>query len=141
MCTKTEGSIIDAIFELSSISLSSVRRNITEDWQMRRVAAKFIPRLLTVDQKQTRVNAARDLLDSLEIDGDFFCKIITGDESWCYEYGPETKKPFKQRKSTQSPRPKKARQVKSAVKTMIIRFLTFAAIVHSKYVPEGQTVN
>lgn len=50
---------------------------------MRRVVAKFVSRLLTDDQKQARVNAARDLLDYLKINGDVFGKIITGDELWC----------------------------------------------------------
>lgn len=131
MSTNTEYSIIDGIFELSSIFLRSVQHTITKDWKMRRVAGKFVPRLLTADQKQTRVNAARDLLYYLEIDGDFFYKIIAGDELWCYEYDPEMKNPSKHRKSTNSSRPQKTRQVKSAVKTMIICFLMFAAIVHS----------
>jgi len=51
---------------------------------MKRVIAEFVPRLLTADQKQARINAARDMLDHLEIDEEFFGKIITGDESWCY---------------------------------------------------------
>lgn len=43
--------------------------------QMRRIAAKFVLRLWTVDQKQAwQINAARDLLNHLEIDRDFFGK-------------------------------------------------------------------
>ena len=46
--------------------------------------------------------------------------VITGDESWVYGYDPETKRQSSQCKSPTSPRPKKARQVKSNLKSMII---------------------
>lgn len=118
-----------------------MQRILAEDLQMRRIAVKFIPRLLTPDQKAARVAACRDLLDHLEVDENFFDKIITGDESWCYGYDPETKQQSSQWKAANSPRPKKARQVKSAVKTMLICFFDVRGIVHSEYVPEHQTVN
>ena len=40
-----------------------------------------------------------------------------------------------------SPRPKKARQVRSKVKVMLIVFVDMKVIVHYEYVPQGQTVN
>lgn len=40
-----------------------------------------------------------------------------------------------------SPRPKKARQVRSVIKTMLICFFDVQGIVHSEFVPPGQTVN
>jgi hypothetical protein len=57
---------------------------------MKRVAAKFVPHVLTAHQKQSRVDARRELTEHLEIDPDLFSKVITGDESWCYAYDPET---------------------------------------------------
>jgi len=57
---------------------------------MKRVAAKLVPHVLTADQKQSQVDAWRDLKEHLEIDPDLFSKVITGDESWCYAYDPET---------------------------------------------------
>jgi len=40
-----------------------------------------------------------------------------------------------------SPRPKKARQVRSNVKAMLITFFDFRGIVHRKWVSQGHTVN
>ena len=40
-----------------------------------------------------------------------------------------------------SPRPKKARQVRSNIKSMLICFFDQKAIVDKEFVPPGQTVN
>ncbi|VVC26506.1 Hypothetical protein CINCED_3A009587 [Cinara cedri] len=79
---------------------------------MRRVAAKFVPRLLTEQQKQGRVESCSSLKEEFQNNTNFFSKVITGDESWCYEYDPENKQQLSQWKSPASPRSKKARQVR-----------------------------
>ena len=56
---------------------------------MKRVAAKFVPKLLKAEQKQLRVKIAQNMLGSTNSDPDFVNAIITGDESWVYEHEPE----------------------------------------------------
>jgi transposase len=63
--------------------------------------------------------------------------VITGYETWVYAYDPETKTQFSQ----WSPRPKKARQVRSNIKSMFICFFDQKGIVHKEFLPLGQTVN
>ena len=58
---------------------------------MRRIEAKFVPRLLTDDQKRNRVDMSQVLLDRANGDGNFLKNIITGDETWLYGYDVETK--------------------------------------------------
>ena len=58
---------------------------------MRRVAAKFVPRLLTEDQRQSRLAVCQDLKRELQNDPNFLSRVITGDESSCYGYDPESK--------------------------------------------------
>jgi len=48
---------------------------------------------------------------------------------------------FSQWKTSSSPRPKKGRQVKSNVKTVLIAFFKIDGLVHYAYIPRGQTVN
>jgi hypothetical protein len=58
---------------------------------MRRIAAKFVPQLLTNDQKQQRLNVCLELQEKTNKDPTFISRIITGDESLIYGYDPETK--------------------------------------------------
>ncbi|XP_013792742.1 putative uncharacterized protein FLJ37770 [Limulus polyphemus] len=107
------------------ISTFSAHSIMTEDLAMKRVAAKFVPKLLTAEQKELRVEVSQDMLDSTNSDPDFMNTIITGDESWVYGYDPETKSQSSQWKHSTSPRPKKARQVRSNVKVMLTVFFDF----------------
>jgi len=99
---------IDEISEALGVSWSSCQQILTMDLNMRCVAAKFVPRLLKQEQKNTRLTLCHDLKNQIESDPNFLSKVITGDESWCYGYDPETKQASSQWKTPTSPRPKKA---------------------------------
>jgi hypothetical protein len=104
------------------LSSGTVQRILSDDLNMRCIATKLVPRLLSNDQKEHRVAVCRELEDQARDDPNFISKVITGDESWVYGYDPETKQQSSQWKSPNSPRPKKTRQVRSSVKTMLIVF-------------------
>jgi len=107
---------------------------------MRRVTAKFVPRLLTAEQDD-RVSICSDLRDRAHNDPNFMSAVITGDECWIYGYDPETKQMSSHWSTALSPRPKKAGQVKSKVKTMLTAFFDIDGLFHHEYVPRGLTVN
>jgi len=132
---------IHDIAEEVGTGYGTCQRVLTEELGMHRVAAKFVPRILTADQKQQRVNVCTDLRQLASDDETFLSRVITGDESWVYGYDPETKKQSSQWKNPTSPRPKKARQVKSNVKSTIIAFFDVKRNVHKEFVPTGQNVN
>ena len=83
----------------------------------------------------------QDLKNQTESDPNFLSKVIMGDESRCYGYDPETKQASSQWKMPTSLRQKKARQVRSNVKKMLIVFINVQGIMHWEFVPPGQTVN
>ncbi|GFT32320.1 HTH_48 domain-containing protein [Trichonephila clavipes] len=74
------------------ISVGSCDEILRKDLNMRRVSAKFLPRLLTEDQQFQRLATSSDLFQSESDDPEFMKLIITGDESWPYGYDPERKK-------------------------------------------------
>ena len=101
---------------------------------------KFVPRLLTAEQDD-RVSICTDLRDRAQNDSNFMSSVITGDKCWVYGYDPETKQMSSQWSTSSSPRPKKAWQVKSNLKTMLIAFFDIDGLVRHEFVPTGQTVN
>jgi hypothetical protein len=126
MLKKYENSSTKAVAEQSMssqtplgwISYGVCQEILTENLNMRRrIAAKFVPRLSTNDEKQRCVNVCLELREKANEDPTFISRIITGDKSWIYIYGydPETKQQSSLWKSPQSPRAKKARLGRSGV--------------------------
>ena len=66
------------------ISVGSCDAILTDDLHMKRVCTKFVPRLLTDDQREQRQTIARDLFERSCEDVQFFKNTVTGDESWVY---------------------------------------------------------
>ena len=132
---------IREVAEEIRIAFGTSQKILNEDLRMRRVTAKFVPRLLTAEQKNDRVSICTDLPDRAQNDPNFMSSVITGDEFWVYGYDPETKQMSSQWSTSSSPRPKKARQVKSNIKTMLIAFFDIDGLVHHMFIPKRQTVN
>jgi hypothetical protein len=63
--------------------------NFTEKLQMHCISAEFIPRLLTDDQKDIRVEISQELLPTSNGNENLLKNIITGDEMWVYGYDVE----------------------------------------------------
>ncbi|KAL1129330.1 hypothetical protein AAG570_013859 [Ranatra chinensis] len=108
---------------------------------MRKVCAKLVAKVLTDDQKNQRVAEATKLMERVEIQPDFLNYVITGDETWCFEYAPETKRQSSERHTPESSKPKKARISKSKVKAKLIVFFDAKGVVHKEFLPQGQTIN
>jgi len=100
---------IKDIAAIVNVSYGTVQTILTCDLNMHRVAAKFVPRLLTPEQKEHRVAICQELRQRYVDDPSFMSRVITGDESWVYGYDPETKQQSSQWKSPGSTKPKKAR--------------------------------
>jgi len=132
---------IDEVSMLVGISHGTCHKILTEDLKMRRVASEFMPRLLSVDQKQQQLDVCLALKENAANDPSFLLTVIMGDETWVYAYDPETKTQSSQWKSPGSPRLKKARQVRSNIKSMLVCFFDQKGTVHKEFVPPDQTVN
>jgi hypothetical protein len=71
-------------------------------------AAKYVPRVLSSDQKEYHIAVCTELKEWAENNPNFIANIITGDESWVFGYDTETKQQSSQCKTPTSLRPKKA---------------------------------
>jgi hypothetical protein len=99
---------IHALADTIGISYGVCQEILTENLNMLHIATKFVPQLLTNDQKQRCVHVCLELREKPNEDPTLISRIITGDESWIYGYNPETKQQSWQWKSSQSPRAKKS---------------------------------
>jgi hypothetical protein len=102
---------------------------------------RFVPHSLAPEQKDQRTAACRDLIATADSDLDFFKKIVTVDETWCFAYDPTTKRQSAAWVGETSPRPKKLRFQKFRVKTMLVIFFDWQGEIHKEFVPEGETMN
>ena len=118
-----------------------VQSILTEDFGMKRISLKVVPNLLTVEQKETRLVIARDLLQCADKDTNFMKTIIIGDESSVYCYNPETRAQSSHWKALGSLRPKKVRQIRHKVKMVLMVFFDHEGVVHCEYATDGETVN
>ena len=114
---------------------------ITKYLGIRKICVKMVPRLLNEQQKERRVQVCHDILEEFETEPNLLGRVITGDESWIFEYDPEMKCQSLQWKSLTSPRPKKARMSKSKIKVMLIALFDVRGIVHTEFMPQGHTIN
>ncbi|XP_076039451.1 protein GVQW3-like [Oratosquilla oratoria] len=79
------------------ISQERAVNNLTNELGMSKVSARWVPRLLTPDQKKTRRTMSAENLELFEADPeDFMARFVTMDESWVHHYQPETKEQSKQ---------------------------------------------
>lgn len=122
------------------IPQTTVYRILTEELGLRKVNSRFVPHKLTDDQKLDRIEHCKELIKNARKDSNFLKTIVTGEETWCFEYEPETKRHSAEWRSQDEGKPKKSRLEKSKVKTMLICFYDSKGIIHKEFVPTGQTV-
>ncbi|UYV72142.1 hypothetical protein LAZ67_9001952 [Cordylochernes scorpioides] len=80
----------------------------------------------TDQQREIRLSICKDLIETANNDSDFFKTIITGDETWCFLFDPQTKKQSLEWHTPSSPRKKKVHfdKSKGKKKTKVWHFFT-----------------
>ena len=111
----------DEIAHELDISHGSVHRILTEGLQMRKIAARWVPHMLSESEKHQRVNIARKLLKRYGEDGDeMLQRIVVFDETWIRFFEPELKRQNSEWHTKNSPRPVKFRRSQNCAKMLMI---------------------
>jgi len=127
--------------ESLNIPKTVLLRILKEDLGKRKLCARFIPHSLTPEQREDQVTSCQDIIAMADADKNFFNEIVTGDETWCFAYDPETKRQSSEWVGETFPRPKKLKFHRSRIKVMLVIFFEFQCVVHKVFVPDGKTVN
>jgi hypothetical protein len=64
---------------------------LKKDLGKRNLCARFVPHSLTLEQREDRVTSCQDIIMLSNAYNNFFSKIFTGDETWCFACDPQTK--------------------------------------------------
>ncbi|KAL4149713.1 hypothetical protein QTP88_003590 [Uroleucon formosanum] len=108
---------IRMIAEMVNIDKETVRQILHDELNMTKVCAKMVPKNLTLEQKDGRRQICVDILKRMENERDLL------------------------KKTSASPKLKKARMSKSKLKAMLIVFFDIKGLIMTEWVPQGQTVN
>ena len=92
-----------------NVNREAVRRILTEELGMQKICTKMVRRNLKEQQRDAWVSFCVELLEQVEADPELMERVIAGDESWFFQYDPETKRQSFEWRSKGSPRPKNAR--------------------------------
>jgi histone-lysine N-methyltransferase SETMAR len=128
------------IAETIGISKECVGYDLHEELHMKKLCARWVPRLLIADQKLIRMKISEQLLGHFNKNKtDFMHQFITMNETWIHHYTPECKQQSKRKKAGCSA-PKKARSVPSAGKVMASVFWNAEGILFINYLEKGRTI-
>ena len=106
---------VQEIKELSGICLSSVLKILRERLGLRKICMRWVPHLLTDEQKQSRVRLASQVKEKYDkCDQRRLEEIVTGDETWIYHFQPDSKAKNKVWVSSEGDRPVIARRCKTS---------------------------
>jgi hypothetical protein len=105
------------------------------------VRARFVPHLLKPDQNHQRAASSVEIVEMIYNDRCVLKWIVTGDESWCFMYDPETKRQSANGWSPKKPKAQKVRTQKSRVKTILTAFFMLKVSFVINLCRKKQTVN
>ena len=78
--------------EATGISYGSIHNILHDELHMSKVCARWVPKMLSDDMKQSRVTISGAMLTRYNTNpDDFHFRVVTCDETWLYHYDPESK--------------------------------------------------
>lgn len=108
---------------------------------VRKLLARWVPRLLTVDNKWTRLSISKQCLDLFKRNPqEFLRRVVTVDEIWIQYYTFETTQQSKHRTFSDKSASKKAKSVLSAGKIMATIFWDSKGIILLEFLEKGSTI-
>ena len=123
------------------ISLSTVHLILKKHLKVRKISARWVPHLLTDEQKRQRVKVAKKLLQMFpKYDKKQFANVVTGDETWVHYYEPVRKVSNKIWATKHSKRPIIAKRSLSTKKILYAIFFSGEGVAIKVPVKKGKSI-
>ena len=123
------------------ISVGSAHSILHDDLCLSKLSEQWVPKALRPNQLNFRSELSTAILLKIEADEDrFFYRIIAGDETWVYQYDPETKQQSKQWLPLGSSGPIKFKSKRSVKKVMATVFWDSGRVVLVDFLEGKKTV-
>ena len=121
--------------------MSSVLKILRERLGLRKICTRWVPHLLTDEQKQSRVRLASQVIKKKDkCDPRRLEETVTGDEDWIYHFQPDSKAKSKVWVSSEGDRPAIARRCKTSNRMLYAIFFDSKGPVLQIPVPKGSSV-
>ncbi len=115
------------------VSVTPAHRLVKEKLALKHKVAKFVPRVLSDEQKRTRDKFCTENLDRLHNDAHLLDKLVCGDESPVYLHDPESSNDSKQWLPKDSLHPRKALRQRAQRKTMLTVFFDARGVILTEF--------
>lgn len=123
------------------ISLSTVHFILKKHLKVRKISARWVPHLLTDEQKRQRVKVAKKLLQMFpKYDKKQFANVVTGDETWVHYFEPVRKVSNKIWATKHNKRPIIAKRSLSAKKVLYAIFFSGEGVAIKVPVKKGKSI-
>ena len=130
------------IAEASKLSYGSALTVLHDNLGMKKLNAKWVPRLLTPCQKQQRIDDSKACLKIFNRNkADFLRRYVTMDETWIHHYTPESKRSSAEWVEAGESIPKRPKTQQSAGKIMASVFWDAHGILFIDYLEKGKRIN
>ena len=83
--------VIREVADYVGISFGLCQAILTNVFDMKRAAAKIVSKLLNFEEKHRRMDIVHQMLTTFNDHPDLLKKVVTGDETWIYDYDIEIK--------------------------------------------------
>ena len=123
------------------ISLSTVHLILKKHLKVRKISVRWVPHLLTDEQKRQRVKVAKKLLQMFpKYDKKQFANVVTGDETWVHYFEPVRKVSNKIWATKPSKRPIIAKRSLSTKKVLYAIFFSGEGVAIKVPVKKGKSI-
>ena len=130
------------ISEIVSISTERVVNILHTHLCIRKLSAKWVPQLLTIDQKHIRVTTSEQNLAYFNCNlKEFLHRFVTMDETWIHHYTPKSGEVLKQWVKPGESAPKRLKTQQSAGKVLASVFWDAHGVIFIDYFQKGSIIS